>query len=134
MDTTPILDRLDGVRRVRDGEYIARCPSHDDRRPSLSVKDGGDRVLVICRAGCTFDDIRSSLGMQAHEFFEDGRAPKLVAPGVNRRELAEALTLELSIAYIVTCDRAKGREISDADRERELVARDRIRAAWRVAT
>ena len=36
------------------GSYgTARCPAHDDRRPSLSVSDGLDgRVLVHCHAGC----------------------------------------------------------------------------------
>lgn len=39
-------------RKVGVG-WIARCPAHDDRRPSLSIKDGDDgRVLVRCHAGC----------------------------------------------------------------------------------
>src|SRR5687768_16757200 len=37
------------------GSYgIARCPAHDDRQPSVSVKQTEDgRVLVRCHAGCT---------------------------------------------------------------------------------
>jgi len=32
---------------------MTRCPSHDDREPSLSIRDGDDRkVLVHCHAGC----------------------------------------------------------------------------------
>ena len=36
------------------GSYgTARCPAHDDRNPSLSVRDGDNgRVLVHCHAGC----------------------------------------------------------------------------------
>jgi hypothetical protein len=36
------------------GSYgTARCPAHDDRRPSLSVGDtDGGKVLVRCHAGC----------------------------------------------------------------------------------
>lgn len=35
------------------GTYgIARCPAHDDGRPSLSVRDGDTRVLFHCFAGC----------------------------------------------------------------------------------
>lgn len=45
------------------GSYgIARCPAHDDRSPSLSIKDGRDgRLLVHCFAGCEFDRIRSAI-------------------------------------------------------------------------
>lgn len=39
---------------VRSGSgWVARCPAHDDRRPSLSINEGEDgRVLVRCHAGC----------------------------------------------------------------------------------
>ena len=45
------LDRLEGVRG-RDGKFMARCPAHDDRGPSLSIGEG-DRgsVLIHCFAG-----------------------------------------------------------------------------------
>src|SRR5258708_5215599 len=33
--------------------YMVCCPAHDDRTPSLSVRDGSDgRILVRCHAGC----------------------------------------------------------------------------------
>jgi hypothetical protein len=38
--------------------FTARCPAHDDRRPSLSVREGADgRVLVWCFAGCPTEDV-----------------------------------------------------------------------------
>lgn len=42
-----------------------RCPSHDDRNPSLSVSEGNDgRVLLYCHAGCdTEKDVVPSLGL-----------------------------------------------------------------------
>ena len=41
-----------GGRRAGAG-WMARCPAHDDRSPSLSLRDAGaDRVLVYCHAGC----------------------------------------------------------------------------------
>ena len=40
------------ARRLGSG-WMARCPAHDDREPSLSVREGEDgRVLVRCHAGC----------------------------------------------------------------------------------
>lgn len=32
--------------------YIARCPAHDDKNPSLSLKDEDGKILVHCHAGC----------------------------------------------------------------------------------
>jgi putative DNA primase/helicase len=35
------------------GSWMARCPAHDDRKPSLSIRQGDDgKVLVRCHAGC----------------------------------------------------------------------------------
>jgi DNA primase len=35
------------------GDWMARCPAHDDHNPSLSIRVGNDgRVLVHCHAGC----------------------------------------------------------------------------------
>ncbi len=35
------------------GGWTARCPAHDDRIPSLSIRDADDnKVLVRCHAGC----------------------------------------------------------------------------------
>lgn len=43
---------LGGARRSGRG-WIARCPAHDDHRPSLSLADGENgRLLVKCFAGC----------------------------------------------------------------------------------
>jgi putative DNA primase/helicase len=39
--------------RKAGGGWMARCPAHDDREPSLSICYGNDgKVLVCCHAGC----------------------------------------------------------------------------------
>ena len=58
------LDRLQGVRKSGSG-HKALCPAHHDKNPSLSVTQGaGDKVLVTCFAGCTFEAIRDTLWPQ----------------------------------------------------------------------
>lgn len=55
------LGRLSGVRRAGAG-WVARCPSHDDRTPSLSLAAGaGGRLLLYCHAGCPFTAVRAGL-------------------------------------------------------------------------
>jgi putative DNA primase/helicase len=47
-----IIARALGGRKVGCG-WMARCPAHDDREPSLSIRDAdGGKVLVRCHAGC----------------------------------------------------------------------------------
>jgi hypothetical protein len=50
----------------RNGKgWSARCPAHEDRRPSLSVTEGDDgRALVRCHAGCTVDAICDAVGLR----------------------------------------------------------------------
>ncbi|MGH6893812.1 MAG: DUF7146 domain-containing protein [Dongiaceae bacterium] len=39
--------------RKAGGGWMARCPAHDDREPSLSIRESDDnKVLVRCHAGC----------------------------------------------------------------------------------
>jgi hypothetical protein len=42
-----------GGKRVGSG-WMACCPAHSDRTPSLSIAYGGNgETLVFCHAGCT---------------------------------------------------------------------------------
>ena len=42
--------------------WVARCPSHDDRKPSLSICDADDgKVLVRCHAGCEQKQVIAAL-------------------------------------------------------------------------
>ena len=45
-----IVERLGGEWQGRGG--LCRCPAHDDRTPSLSVRPGEKRLLFHCFAGC----------------------------------------------------------------------------------
>ena len=60
-----VLSRLDDVRRSGRG-FVARCPAHPDRRPSLSVRarDGGG-VLLYCFGGCRYGEILRALGVES---------------------------------------------------------------------
>ncbi len=62
-DALAALERVTGFRPVKTGDgYKARCPCHEDRNPSLSVKMNG-RLLLHCFAGCSYDRIVAALGL-----------------------------------------------------------------------
>jgi putative DNA primase/helicase len=72
-----LLARLDGVKRTGKAseQYSAKCPSHDDRHASLSVKCGGnkhaDAVVVHCHAGCPTADVLAAIDLTTADLFQD---------------------------------------------------------------
>jgi hypothetical protein len=54
-----IAARLHARRSGRG--FIARCPAHEDRHPSLSLSERDGRVLVHCHAGCAQADVIAAL-------------------------------------------------------------------------
>jgi putative DNA primase/helicase len=73
------IGRALGGRKVGCG-WVARCPAHDDRTPSLSIRDANDKkVLVRCHAGCDQERVIAALrgrGLWA----ENGPRPLLRVP------------------------------------------------------
>lgn len=64
-----IVERLGG--EWRRGGGLCRCPAHDDRTPSLSVRPGDRRLLFHCFAGCDAGEvIRALIGLH---LLGDGR-------------------------------------------------------------
>ena len=54
---------LEGLKRSGDG-WVARCPTHEDRNPSLSLKVTDDgKILVHCHAGCDQLALLAALGL-----------------------------------------------------------------------
>jgi putative DNA primase/helicase len=48
--------------RKAGGGWTARCPAHDDRTPSLSIRDADENmVLVRCHAGCDQERVIAAL-------------------------------------------------------------------------
>lgn len=59
---------------------MCRCPSHPDRTPSLSLRQGDRAILVTCFAGCDRRDILRDLKFLApHE--HGSSPPRHAAPG-----------------------------------------------------
>lgn len=55
-----IVEQL-GARRC-GSQWIARCPAHDDRNPSLSIGFENGKVLLHCHAGCAQSSVIAALG------------------------------------------------------------------------
>src|SRR3989338_7330666 len=88
-----ILERMSGVRRLRTG-WQARCPSHEDKHPSLSISVGDDgKVLIHCHAGCTPEEILGRLGMSLRDLFPAGSRDGDDIPAIPSVPVPPGLTL-----------------------------------------
>jgi putative DNA primase/helicase len=64
-----VLALLENVTQSGSG-YSARCPSHDDHNPSLSISEGDEgQVLINCFAGCTAEEVVHALKLSMKDLF-----------------------------------------------------------------
>ena len=82
MDIREVLTRFDGVKQCGDGQYMARCPCHDDRRQSLSIGRGEKGVVLKCQAGCDTRDVIARVGIRPRDLFYDAETKTTERPQV----------------------------------------------------
>lgn len=71
MNVDEFLSRLDGVKKTSRG-WMAKCPGHADKSPSLTIAQGDDgRILIKCWAGCGIDEVCGAVGVELHELFPE---------------------------------------------------------------
>lgn len=76
MTVEDILTRLNKVTPEGEGHWMACCPAHADRTPSLSVGRGDNgRVLLRCFAGCPNESIVAAMGLKFADLMGDEKAP-----------------------------------------------------------
>lgn len=66
-----ILQRLNKVRKNGANKWMACCPAHEDRSPSLAIAEQGDKILLHCFAGCEVPDILTAIDLSIGDLFAD---------------------------------------------------------------
>ena len=74
-----LLGRFDGVKRQREGDWLVRCPAHDDGRPSLHITRREDRWLIHCLAGCETARVLDAARLTYDDLFTSNGRPAIVA-------------------------------------------------------
>ena len=82
--TAESIARALGGRKAGLG-WIARCSAHDDREPSLSIREADGKVLVRCHAGCDQRDVIAALKKRG---LWDGKATSHIHQ-LSRRKVPE---------------------------------------------
>jgi len=133
MTIETLISRLDGVKETGAGKYVARCPAHDDRSPSLAIKDCGDgRILLHCFASCDVESVLDALGLSVSDVMPERVGAKhshrpLHKPFSARDALA-TLDHESLVVAVIGADILECKEVDDDTWDRLGAAVQRINA------
>ena len=133
MTADALLSRLSGVKRTGSGRWIARCPAHDDKRPSLAIRELDDgRVLLHDFAGCDVGNVLAAVGLTFNDLYPEralgDHKPRERRP-FNPTDVLQCVAFEALVASVAAADIAKDLRISDKDRERLILAVSRLQTA-----
>jgi len=76
MSLDDILGKLQKVKKLNDNSYLALCPAHADKNPSLHIAVKGDKILLSCQAGCNISSVIKAIGIEMTDLFLKEREPK----------------------------------------------------------
>jgi hypothetical protein len=131
MTADVLLSCLDRVRKTGAGRWLALCPAHEDRSPSLSIRELDDgRVLINDFAGCGPAEILAAIGLDFDALYparavddhhrSPGRRP------VHAEDCLRAVAREAQIAAIVAARVAHGYAVDWDELDRLMIAAARL--------
>jgi hypothetical protein len=139
MSADTLLSRLDRVRQTGADRWISRCPAHDDKGPSLSIRQTPERILIYCFAGCSAEDVLDAVGLRWTDLYPDlwtaANRGAAANPGRKwmdqfaRRWNVDQLAVERRIIALAAEQIQRGEPLSIDDQVRVEIAAERLEAA-----
>jgi hypothetical protein len=112
MNIDLFLSRLQKVKK-NGRDYIACCPSHQDKSPSMTIAEREDgRILVHCFAGCSAQEIVESVGMTLSDLMPDTPLYHRKQPDrvkFNPFDVLAAVRDDLTVSLVLCKDMQNGR-------------------------
>lgn len=132
-----LLSMLEKVKRTGSDSYIACCPSHEDKNPSMTIREvEPDHILLHCFAGCDTQSILSSIGLSFNDIHPDRARDELRKPSqipFNARDVLAALYSESSKVFIYAKDIQRGKVLTESESLDLAKSIGRIGAACEIA-
>ncbi len=128
MNATSMLERLTAVKQTAPGRWIAQCPAHEDKTPSLSIRETQDgRVLLHCFGGCETQLILQALAFDFGDLFDKPLAHHRppIRGGFSARELLELLCHEVTVATLLA-EQALHAPLTEGEHVRLIQAAGRL--------
>ena len=137
MTIESLLSRVKGVKKTSATTWMCKCPSHNDRLPSLSVRLAEDGlVLINCFGGCSPSDILAAVGLEMTDLWEvplSHTSKPLKGPKVFARDVLKLMRTELMLFVMASFTLKKGKALEQVDQERLMVSYDRLMHALELA-
>ena len=133
-----LLSRLNRVKQTGRGRWVACCPAHDDKRPSLAITETDDgKVLVHDFGGCSVYDVLFSVRMKVQDLFAgSGEMPrnalKTAKMPFSYADAMRCIAFESTLAAVAAGNLANGVTLTDTDKARLMLASKRINHALEV--
>ena len=124
MNAQDVLDRLEKVTGSK-GKWMACCPAHQNKSPSLAVTEADDRVLVHCFSGCDTQDVTAAIGLNVADLFYN----KLTGAEMTERKrqrFEEVLKSERIQVAIINAVEKVERPLTNHERDRRSLGQQRI--------
>ncbi len=77
--------------RRAGSSWMAKCPAHEDRSPSLSISEEDGKILLHCHAGCDNKDVLGAMGLT----FEDLREGQRIVAEYDYRDETGAVLFQV---------------------------------------
>ena len=128
-----LINRLQGVKKTGLSSWAARCPAHEDRSPSLSVKllDDG-RTLLHCFGGCSTDSVLAAMGLEMSDLFPDKLGDLPRANGFSAMDALRAIEAEALVVLLLAGDILDKKPVIESDYDRLMLAHRRIAESIRA--
>ena len=124
MNAQDVLDRLEKVTGSK-GKWMACCPAHQDKSPSLAVTETDDRVLVHCFSGCDTQDVTAAIGLNVADLFYNKLAGAEMTER-KRQRFEEVLKSERIQVAIINAVEKVERPLTTHERDRRSLGQQRI--------
>lgn len=127
-----ILPSLERVKQTGPDRWLACCPAHEDKSPSLAIREVDDRVLLHCFAGCSVYEIVSSVGLELSDLFPEQiktEGSKPLSRPFPAADILRAMSRDIMFFIVCASDLAKGEVLDDKSRDYLLRSASRFRAA-----
>lgn len=124
-----VLGRLECVRQTGPGRWIACCPAHEDRSPSLSIRELPDgQILLYDFGGCDTDAVLATIGLDMTVLFPEpleamrqGYGYVGSHPHIPAHDLLEIIDHEVLVAILIINDIEKASGAATAEQEKRLM-------------
>ena len=115
-----LLARLEGVRPRGPSQWSALCPAHEDKSPSLSIRETETGALLVhCFAACEIADVLGAVGLEFADLYPERIHHKsrkdVKRPRLNGWAVVDAISFRLTCITLLANKLRTGKAFTNGD-------------------